>query len=130
MLFLPAEIVIANNQCYPFNPLQNQNSPNLQMTSEDINTNTDAISTFTLTVANKMGIHARPAAMIVRLANRFSGEVWVEKDGERVNGKSIMGLMMLAAGPGSKLTFHTSGADASEMENEMKKLFDSKFEEN
>ena len=56
-----------------------------------------------LVVQNKMGIHARPAAMIVRIANTFSGEVWVEKDGEQVNGKSIMGLMMLAAGKGSKL---------------------------
>ena len=54
-----------------------------------------------LVVQNKMGIHARPAAMIVRIANTFSGEVWVEKDGEQVNGKSIMGLMMLAAGKGS-----------------------------
>jgi phosphotransferase system HPr (HPr) family protein len=44
-----------------------------------------------LVVQNKMGIHARPAAMIVRIANTFSGEVWVEKDGEQVNGKSIMG---------------------------------------
>ena len=51
-----------------------------------------------LVVQNKMGIHARPAAMIVRIANTFDGDVWVEKDGEQVNGKSIMGLMMLAAG--------------------------------
>ena len=100
------------------------------MTTEETNTNTEASTTFALTVANKMGIHARPAAMIVRLANRFSGEVWVEKDGERVNGKSIMGLMMLAAGPGSKLTFHTSGADSNELEKDMKQLFDNKFEEN
>ena len=53
-----------------------------------------------LVVQNKMGIHARPAAMIVRIANTYGGEVWVEKDGEQVNGKSIMGLMMLAAGKG------------------------------
>ena len=52
-----------------------------------------------LVVQNKMGIHARPAAMIVRIANTYGGEVWVEKDGEQVNGKSIMGLMMLAAAP-------------------------------
>ena len=63
-----------------------------------------------LVVQNKMGIHARPAAMIVRIANTYGGEVWVEKDGEQVNGKSIMGLMMLAAGKGSKLIFRAEGA--------------------
>ena len=52
-----------------------------------------------LFITNKLGIHARPASMFVRLANQFKCEVAVEKDGEIVNGKSIMGLMMLAAGP-------------------------------
>ena len=56
-----------------------------------------------LVVTNKMGIHARPAAMFVKVASKFDADVFVEKDGERVNGKSIMGLMMLAAGPGSTL---------------------------
>lgn len=82
-----------------------------------------------LVVANKMGIHARPAAMIVRVVNRFPGDVWVEKDQEQVNGKSIMGLMMLAAGPGSKLTFAASGEDASELFQELEELFSRKFEE-
>jgi phosphotransferase system HPr (HPr) family protein len=59
-------------------------------------------------VANKLGIHARPAAMFVKTANRFACDIFVEKDGEKVNGKSIMGLMMLAAGPGSKLTLHVA----------------------
>ena len=59
-------------------------------------------------VSNKLGIHARPAAMFVKTANRFSCDIFVEKDGEKVNGKSIMGLMMLAAGPGSKLTVHAT----------------------
>ncbi|MBC2604309.1 HPr family phosphocarrier protein [Puniceicoccus vermicola] len=84
---------------------------------------------FPLTVSNKMGIHARPAAMIVRIANRFPGDVWVEKDGEKVNGKSIMGLMMLAAGPGSVLTFSTDGGDPAEFKKEMTELFEKKFEE-
>jgi phosphocarrier protein HPr len=53
-----------------------------------------------LVVLNKLGIHARPAAMIVRITNKFKSEVFVEKDEEQVNGKSIMGLMMLAAGKG------------------------------
>jgi phosphotransferase system HPr (HPr) family protein len=52
-----------------------------------------------LLVINKLGIHARPAALFVKTANRFDCEILVEKDGEQVNGKSIMGLMMLAAGP-------------------------------
>jgi phosphotransferase system HPr (HPr) family protein len=55
-----------------------------------------------LTITNKLGIHARPAAMFVKIANRFACDIFVEKDGEKINGKSIMGLMMLAAGPGSK----------------------------
>ena len=82
-----------------------------------------------LTVSNKMGIHARPAAMIVRVANRYSAEVTVEKDGEQVNGKSIMGLMMLAAGNGSKLRLSASGKDAEAMLKEMSALFERKFEE-
>ena len=52
-----------------------------------------------LTIVNKLGIHARPAALFVKTANRFACEIFVEKDGEKINGKSIMGLMMLAAGP-------------------------------
>ena len=63
------------------------------------------------TVLNKLGIHARPAAMFVRVANKFSSSVLVEKDGEQVNGKSIMGLMMLAAGPGSKIIVQCEGDD-------------------
>src|SRR6184192_2743356 len=56
-----------------------------------------------LTIVNRLGLHARPAAMFVRIASRHSAEIWVSKEGEEVNGKSIMGLMMLAAGQGSKL---------------------------
>jgi phosphocarrier protein len=84
-----------------------------------------------LVVQNKMGIHARPAAMIVRIANTYGGEVWVEKDGEQVNGKSIMGLMMLAAGKGSKLVVRTEGlaVDGERMLGELSDLFDRRFEE-
>lgn len=82
-----------------------------------------------LTVSNKMGIHARPAAMIVRVANKYSADILVEKDEEQVNGKSIMGLMMLAAGNGSKLRFTASGKDATAMLKEMQSLFERKFEE-
>lgn len=84
----------------------------------------------TFTVENKMGIHARPAAMIVRTASRYeSAEVWVEKDGDQVNGKSIMGLMMLAAGNGAKLRFIVSGSDAEPLLSDIEKLFKNRFDE-
>ena len=82
-----------------------------------------------LTVANKLGIHARPAAMFVKTANRFDCEIFLEKDGERVNGKSIMGLMMLAAGPGSRLVLIAEGQDAARAVNELEALVLRKFDE-
>lgn len=66
------------------------------------------------TVNNRLGLHARPSAMFVKLCSGFRCEVWVEKDGEQVNGKSIMGLMMLAAGQGSELRVVCEGDGASE----------------
>src|SRR5438132_4967322 len=80
-------------------------------------------------VPNKLGIHARPAALFVKTANRFACDIFVEKDGEKVNGKSIMGLMMLAAGPGCKLTVHANGADASKALAEIESLIKRKFDE-
>ncbi|HNC22909.1 MAG TPA: HPr family phosphocarrier protein [Opitutaceae bacterium] len=82
-----------------------------------------------LLVQNKMGIHARPAAMIVRITNKFKSDVFVEKDEEQVNGKSIMGLMMLAAGKGSKVKFLVTGPDAAQMIEELEALFARKFDE-
>lgn len=82
-----------------------------------------------MTVSNKLGVHARPAAMFVKIANKFDCEVFVEKDGETVNGKSIMGLMMLAAGPGSKLRVTASGPDAAEALAELEGLLKRKFDE-
>ena len=82
-----------------------------------------------LLVTNKLGIHARPAAMFVKTANRFECDVYVEKDGERVNGKSIMGLMMLAAGPGSKLMVFAEGEDAAKAVVELEALLRRKFDE-
>ena len=80
-------------------------------------------------VSNKLGIHARPAAMFVKTANRFACDIFVEKDGEKVNGKSIMGLMMLAAGPGSRLTVHAQGDDAQQALTEIEGLIKRKFDE-
>ena len=82
-----------------------------------------------LIVVNKLGIHARPAALFVKTANRFTCDIFVEKDGEKVNGKSIMGLLMLAAGPGSKLQVEAKGADAEPALREIEALFVRKFEE-
>ena len=80
-------------------------------------------------IVNKSGIHARPAAMFVKIANRFGCDIFVEKDGEKINGKSIMGLMMLAAGPGSKVTLHVKGADAATALTELEALVQRKFDE-
>ena len=80
-------------------------------------------------VLNKSGIHARPAAMFVKTANRFGSDIFVEKDGEKINGKSIMGLMMLAAGPGSKVTLHVKGEDAAAALTELEALVKRKFDE-
>jgi phosphocarrier protein HPr len=82
-----------------------------------------------LLVQNKMGIHARPAAMIVRITNRYKCDVFVEKEDEQVNGKSIMGLMMLAAGKDSKVKFIATGDDAAPMLAELETLFARKFDE-
>ncbi len=82
-----------------------------------------------LLITNKLGIHARPAAMFVKTANRFACDVFVEKDGETINGKSIMGLMMLAAGPGSTVTLHAHGNDAAQAVSEIEALVKRKFDE-
>ena len=83
----------------------------------------------TLILTNKLGMHARPAAMFVKTASLFDAEITVEKDGEQVNGKSIMGLMMLAAGCGSKLRLSARGLDAEQALDEIEKLFEKKFNE-
>lgn len=82
-----------------------------------------------LTIPNEDGLHARPAAKFVKLANRFACDVWVEKDSEEINGKSIMGLMMLAAGKGSKLGIEADGPDAERAVEEIGALIESRFGE-
>ena len=82
-----------------------------------------------LTILNKSGIHARPAALFVKTANKFGSDIFVEKDGEKINGKSIMGLMMLAAGPGSKIILHVKGADAAAAIADLESLVQRKFDE-
>jgi phosphocarrier protein len=87
------------------------------------------VATREITVINKLGIHARPAAMFVKTANKFESHITVEKDGEQVNGKSIMGLMMLAAGQGSRLVITAEGQDAEAAVRELESLFQRKFDE-
>ncbi len=82
-----------------------------------------------LIIENRLGLHARPAAMFVRVASKFRCEVWVAKEGEEVNGKSIMGLMMLAAGQGSKLQVRCDGPDAPDAMKELEDLIKSRFNE-
>jgi len=82
-----------------------------------------------ITIVNRLGLHARPAAMFVRIASRFRCEIWVEKEGEQINGKSIMGLMMLAAGQGSTLLIRCEGPDADKAMEELEELINQKFNE-
>ena len=82
-----------------------------------------------VTIVNRLGMHARPAALFVRTASRYRCEIWVEKENERINGKSIMGLMMLAAGQGSKLRVRAEGPDAAQALHDIEELIQSRFNE-
>ncbi|MGB0152495.1 MAG: HPr family phosphocarrier protein [Verrucomicrobiales bacterium] len=81
-----------------------------------------------LTIPNDEGLHARPAAKFVKLASRFSCEIWVEKDDEEINGKSIMGLMMLAAAQGAVIKVSAEGDDAELAISKITELVNSGFE--
>ena len=82
-----------------------------------------------ITIVNRLGMHARPAALFVKIASRFRCEIWVKKEDEEVNGKSIMGLMMLAAGQGSKLQVRCEGPDAESAMQEIEQLVNGRFNE-
>ncbi|PID62742.1 MAG: phosphocarrier protein HPr [Gammaproteobacteria bacterium] len=82
-----------------------------------------------LEIINKLGLHARAASRLVKLAGRFESSVDIEKDGQRVNAKSIMGVMMLAAGCGSTITLHTEGSDADAALTAVAELIDNRFDE-
>ena len=81
------------------------------------------------TIKNKLGLHARPAALFVQTVARFESEVHVQKGKQRVNGKSIMGLMMLAAGCGSQISIDVKGPDAEGALQAIDKLFETSFGE-
>ncbi len=80
-------------------------------------------------ILNEVGLHARPCSKFVKLAGTFRADVWITKDGHTVNGKSIMGLMMLAAGQGSRLLITCEGEDADAALAAIEKLILSKFDE-
>jgi phosphocarrier protein HPr len=83
----------------------------------------------TFTIRNRLGLHARAAALLVKTANRFVSEVTIEKDGLEVNGKSIMGILMLAASKGTKITLKVEGRDSVQAIQTLGKLIESKFGE-
>ena len=82
-----------------------------------------------VTICNKLGLHARAAAKFVATASEFSAEIEVEKDGKRVNGKSIMGVMMLAASKGSNIKLFANGEDADLAMEKLKTLVQDRFGE-
>jgi len=82
-----------------------------------------------ITVENKLGLHARPSALLVKAATKYRSEFFIEKDGMKVNGKSIMGVMMLAAEFNSKLVLIADGVDEAYLLDEITKLFTSRFDE-
>jgi phosphocarrier protein len=83
----------------------------------------------TFTIRNKLGLHARAAALLVKTANRFISEVTIEKDGLEVNGKSIMGILMLAATKGTRITLKAYGKDEDQAIHVLGRLIENKFGE-
>jgi len=80
-----------------------------------------------VSVLNRYGIHARPAALLVKTATRFTCEIWLEKNGVKVNAKSIMGLLTLEGNHGAKMKIHATGADAAAALVALADLFEKKF---
>lgn len=80
-------------------------------------------------ISNKLGLHARASAKLTQLAGRFSADVWVTRNGRKVNAKSIMGVMMLAAAKGAKVVIETEGADEDEAMAALVELINDKFGE-
>ena len=81
-------------------------------------------------IINKLGLHARASAKLTEVAGRFKSSVWVSRNGRRVNAKSIMGVMMLAAAKGSTLVVETEGPDEQEALAAVTRLITNRFEEN
>ena len=82
-----------------------------------------------IVIKNRSGIHARPAALLVKTANEFSSEIFIEKDGEKINAKSIMGILTLGATYNSVLKISAEGSDEEKAVEAIATLFENKFEE-
>ncbi len=91
---------------------------------------TEKTTTRKIKVLNKLGLHARPSAMLVQVANQFESDLFAASNGnDEINAKSIMGVMMLAAAQGTTLNFRSVGEDSEQLLDELEKLFQSKFNE-
>ncbi len=77
-----------------------------------------------ITIKNSQGLHARPAALFVQIVSRYNSNVTVEKDGQKINGKSIMGILTLGVQPGAIVTLEVDGDDANEVFGELKTLLE------
>lgn len=86
-------------------------------------------NTIKLTIKNKLGLHARAAATLVKLTNKFNSEIYIEKSGQVVNGKSIMGVMMLAAAKGHEICVTAEGEDSNQALESIKQMVDDRFGE-
>ena len=82
-----------------------------------------------ITIVNKLGLHARASAKLTQTASQFASSVWITRNGRRVNAKSIMGVMMLAAGLGSTVELETEGDDEAEAMDTVARLFANRFGE-
>lgn len=80
-------------------------------------------------IKNRAGIHARPAALLVQIANSFDSEIFLEKENNRINGKSIMGIITLGASYNTKLTVIAEGSDEQDAVDAIVRLFENRFEE-
>ena len=83
----------------------------------------------TIKITNKLGLHARASAKLTQAAGQFQSQVWITRNGRRVNAKSIMGVMMLAAGMGSLVDIEAEGPDEAKAIDTVEKLFADKFGE-
>ena len=83
----------------------------------------------TITISNKLGLHARASAKLTQAASKFQSAVWISRNGRRVNAKSIMGVMMLAAGQGTKVLIEAEGADAQGALEALSRLIAERFGE-
>jgi len=80
-------------------------------------------------ITNKVGLHVRPVSLIVEVANKFKSKIWIEKDGQKVDSKSVTSLLLLCAGKGSKIKVKAEGSDAHESVDALVKIIKDKFGE-